>query len=108
MFIYEKRCETLARYMIVNNATVRQAAAKFGISKSTVHKDVTEKLKQENKGLYSEIKQLLEKNRCERHLRGGAATKTKYELIRESKRTSEKRLQKIKKEDEMHTENSKW
>lgn len=91
MYIYEKRCEVLAHYMIANNATVRQAAAKYGISKSTVHKDVTEMLKQENKGLYAEIKTLLEKNRNERHLRGGAATKTKYELIRESKRTSEKK-----------------
>jgi len=107
MLIYEKRCEALAHYMIVNNATVRQAAAKYGISKSTVHKDVTEKLKQENKGLYSEIKQLLEKNRSERHLRGGAATKTKYELIRESKRAGAKMTSEDQKEDEQHTENSR-
>ncbi len=68
----------LAEYMIENNTTVRQCASAFGISKSTVHKDVTEKLKDENSDLYFKTKQLLEKNKAERHIRGGEATKRKY------------------------------
>ena len=94
MQINETRCEILAKYMIKNNATVRQAAEKFGISKSTVHKDVAERLKDVNKGLHSEIKELLDKNRKERHLRGGAATKYKYILLRKEKSKSEKNSKK--------------
>ncbi len=85
MPIYEERCEALARYIIKNGATVRQAAAKSGISKSTVHKDVTEKLKEINPGLYTEVKCVLEKNRNERHIRGGEATKNKYAILRSKK-----------------------
>ena len=86
MAIYEKRCEALARYIIKNGATVRQTASESGISKSTVHKDVTEKLKEIDPGLYSEVKQVLEKNRNERHIRGGEATKVKYAMLRNSKK----------------------
>lgn len=79
-FCESERCEVLADYIIKNNATVRSAAGKFGISKSTVHKDVTERLKNVNRGLYNEVKEILEKNKAERHLRGGEATKMKYLL----------------------------
>ena len=72
------RCEILAEYMIENKATVRAAAQRFGISKSTVHKDVTLKLGYENPALYREVQDLLEKNKAERHLRGGEATRKKY------------------------------
>ena len=94
MPIYEQRCETLAKYIIKNGATVRQAAAYSGISKSTVHKDVTEKLKQVDKGLYADVKAVLEKNRNERHLRGGEATKIKYEAIRKHKTAPQKKSSK--------------
>ena len=73
-----KRCESLARYIIENNTTVRDAAKKFGISKSTVHKDITEKLSKENRGLFLDVKKILQQNKSERHLRGGEATKQKY------------------------------
>lgn len=77
-FSIKSRCETLAEYMIANNATVRLCAQAFGISKSTVHKDITEKLKNENSVLYEKTKELLEKNKAERHIRGGEATRIKY------------------------------
>lgn len=73
-----ERCEIFARYMIDNNATVRATANRFLISKSTVHKDVTSRLKITNPVLYSEVKKVLIKNKEERHLRGGEATKQKY------------------------------
>ena len=76
------RCEILARYMIENGGTVRSTAAKFGISKSTVHKDVTERLKAINKPLYVSVRKILESNKAERHLRGGEATKKKYMNIK--------------------------
>ena len=72
------RCELLARYVIENNATVRGAAAHFGISKSTVHKDLTTKLKYISKPLYDQVKSILEQNKSERHIRGGEATRLKY------------------------------
>ena len=72
------RCEIFADYVIENGATVRQAATHFGISKSTVHKDVTEKLRGVNLSLYEDVKKVLEKNKEERHIRGGLATKNKY------------------------------
>lgn len=72
------RCEILAEYLIINKATVRETAYKYGISKSTVHKDITEKLKNVNKGLYDEAKEILNINKSERHIRGGEATKLKY------------------------------
>lgn len=74
----KERCEILGAYIVENNATVRDAAQKFSISKSTVHKDVTEKLYNENRQLYKKVKSVLEKNKSERHLRGGEATKQKY------------------------------
>ncbi len=81
----KERCVQLAWYMLENNATVRSAAIKFGISKSTVHKDVTQSLQRVNQPLYNEIKKLLEHNKQERHLRGGQATRIKYMRINESK-----------------------
>ena len=74
----KERCVMLARYLVENNATVRAVASKFGISKSTVHKDITVNLKKANKTLYYETKAVLDKNKQERHLRGGEATKNKY------------------------------
>lgn len=68
----------LGEYIVETGATVRAAAEKFKISKSTVHKDVTEKLQHENRGLYDAVKKVLERNKSERHLRGGEATKQKY------------------------------
>ena len=72
------RCVLLANYIIENGATVRVAAMRFGISKSTVHKDVTQVLPHVNRALYLHVKQVLDKNKQERHLRGGQATKKKY------------------------------
>ena len=72
------RCVLLANYIIENGATVRVAAMRFGISKSTVHKDVTQVLPHVNRVLYLHVKQVLDKNKQERHLRGGQATKKKY------------------------------
>lgn len=72
------RCEILADYVIETGATVRQAATHFGISKSTVHKDLSAKLKYVNKTQYNRVKEILERNKSERHIRGGEATKRKY------------------------------
>lgn len=74
----EERAVELANYIIENKATVRAAAKKFGISKSTVHKDVTERLVQINSVLAEEAKVVLDKNKAERHIRGGLATRAKY------------------------------
>lgn len=74
----EQRASVLAVYMIENRSTVRAAAQKFGISKSTVHKDLISKLPQENPVLYQQVRQLLDQNKAERHLRGGMATRRKY------------------------------
>ncbi len=93
MPIYEERCEALARYIIKNAATLRQAAANSGISKSTVHKDVTEKLKDINPGLFTDVKCVLEKNRSERHIRGGEATKNKYAVLRNNKEKNKRKTQ---------------
>ena len=68
----------IARYIIDNNTTVRQAAKHFGISKSTVHKDVTERLVQVNPSLAAEARKVLDVNKSERHIRGGLATREKY------------------------------
>ena len=72
------RCDLLADYIIRTGATVRDTAKVFGVSKSTVHKDVTERLRHENPQLYKQVKKILEKNKQERHIRGGMATKRKY------------------------------
>lgn len=72
------RCVVLAEYLIEHQATVRSAAAIYGVSKSTVHKDVTQTLKFVNKPLFLEVQKVLQKNKQERHLRGGEATRIKY------------------------------
>ena len=74
----EERATELAEFIIKNKSTVRAAAKQFNISKSTVHKDVTERLKTFNKSLYSEVKLILNINKEQRHIRGGMATKEKY------------------------------
>ena len=74
----KERCILLGNYLVENRATVRSVAAKFGVSKSTVHKDITQNLKRIDKQLYYEVKKVLEQNKKERHLRGGEATKNKY------------------------------
>lgn len=74
----KERCEVLATYLVENNSTVRGVAAHFGVSKSTVHKDITQALKHVNKPLYFRVKQILAVNKQERHIRGGEATKRKY------------------------------
>ena len=79
----EERVLELAHYIISTNSTVRAAARKFRVSKSTVHKDVTERLLEINPGLAAEVKDVLENNKAERHLRGGMATKEKYQHAKE-------------------------
>ena len=74
----EKRACELAVYMIETGATVRTAAKHFGISKSTVHKDLTQRLYQCNRRLYEQVRMILETNKAQRHLRGGMATRDKY------------------------------
>ena len=74
----KERCVVLGEYLLDHQSTVRSAAQIFGISKSTVHKDVTQVLKNVNKPLYYEVQGLLQKNKQERHLRGGEATRLKY------------------------------
>ena len=74
----KERCIVLASYIIENHTTVRAAAARFGISKSTVHKDVTQNLKRVNRSMYYEVKKILDINKSERHIRGGEATRKKY------------------------------
>ena len=75
----ERRAIEIANYIIEEKTTVRQAAKKFGVSKSTIHKDVTERLEQINSALASQARSVLELNKSERHIRGGMATKKKYE-----------------------------
>ena len=74
----EERAIGIANYIIEKNATVRQAAKAFGVSKSTVHKDVTDRLLQINPSLAKEARGVLDVNKSERHIRGGLATKEKY------------------------------
>ncbi|MCD7788166.1 MAG: sporulation transcriptional regulator SpoIIID [Firmicutes bacterium] len=81
----KSREERIGEYIIETGATVRAAAAHFGISKSTVHKDVAQKLKGTNYALYTSVKAVLEKNKAERHIRGGEATRKMY-LMRKSSR----------------------
>lgn len=75
----EERAVIFSRYIVENNATVRDTAKKFGISKSTVHKDVSQRLKNIDFDLYERVRVVLNKNKAERHIRGGMATKKKYE-----------------------------
>ena len=81
----EERCEAVANFVIENKATVREAGKRFGISKSTVHKDITEKLSKINPALYAQVCSVLELNRLERHIRGGLATKRKFEQIKSTR-----------------------
>ena len=74
----EKRAIDIANYIVEHNTTVRQTAKQFGISKSTVHKDVTERLAQVNPSLAAEARKVLDVNKSERHIRGGLATREKY------------------------------
>ena len=76
--IIEERTVELAEYIIQNKCTVREAARKFGISKSTVHKDVTERLLDINGRLAADVRKILAENKQERHIRGGYATREKY------------------------------
>ena len=78
VFKYKERCEVFGAYIVDNNGTVRQTANYFGISKSTVHKDIATKLKYINPPLYTSVKVVLDKNKAERHIRGGDATRRKY------------------------------
>lgn len=78
------RSEMIASYMIEHKVTVREAAKHFHVSKSTVHKDITEKLKYINPSLHDEVGKLLAVNKSERHIRGGEATRRKYQKIHEA------------------------
>ncbi len=79
-----QRAVELARYIIENDATVRDAAKRFGVSKSTVHKDLSERLRGIDRGLYVQARTVLERNKAERHLRGGEATRRRYEKLRKN------------------------
>lgn len=81
----QERCVILGKFIVENNSTVRAAARRFGISKSTVHQDITVKLEKTNKALYDEVKSVLDKNKQERHIRGGEATKKKYRELSKKK-----------------------
>ena len=84
----EERAVGIARYIIHENATVRQAAREFGISKSTAHKDCVERLQCINPSLAKEVRKVLDVNKLERHIRGGMATKEKYKHSKEEKISS--------------------
>ena len=77
------RARELAVYIIETRTTIRQAAKHFGLSKSTVHKDLSERLPLANRALYLSVREILDQNRAERHIRGGLATKRKYALRRQ-------------------------
>lgn len=87
--IVEERAAMLGEYIIENRATVRTAAKKFGVSKSTVHKDVSQRLKVLNPAMYREVRQVLDLNKSERHIRGGMATKNKYLKEKQNKNHSD-------------------
>ena len=78
----EERAVKLAQYIIDSKDTVRGTAKKFGISKSTVHKDLSQRLENINHSLYLEVREVLDENKAERHIRGGLATKKKYEKMK--------------------------
>ena len=81
----DERARRLAEYLINEKSTVRSTASKFGISKSTVHKDISCRLKRIDPALYAEAAKVLDTNKSERHIRGGNATKQKYECVKASK-----------------------
>lgn len=78
----EERVIEVAHYIIDSKDTVRGSAKKFGVSKSTIHKDVSQRLEKINKALYIEVRKILDENKAERHIRGGLATKKKYEKMK--------------------------
>ena len=78
----ERRARELAVHLIERRTTIRDAAKHFSVSKSTVHKDLSERLKEIDRSLYVQVKEILEQNKAERHLRGGDATKRKYQKQR--------------------------
>lgn len=78
----EERALILGQYIAEEGATVRAAAQKFGVSKSTVHKDVTGRLRRLNPALYGQVRGILDRNKSERHIRGGMATRKKYQLMK--------------------------
>ncbi|MCI9669133.1 MAG: sporulation transcriptional regulator SpoIIID [Oscillospiraceae bacterium] len=80
----EERAITFAHYIIEHHTTVRATAKEFHISKSTVHKDITERLKKMNPLLYNQVKEVLDKNKSERHIRGGIATREKYARMKKN------------------------
>lgn len=88
----EKRACDLAVYIIENNATIRAAAKKFGVSKSTVHKDLTQRLAWCNQGLYVQVKRILEIHKAERHIRGGMATQRKYREAKDGQKQETERF----------------
>ena len=81
----EERIIKLANYLVDTRCTVRSAAKKFGVSKSTVHKDLTTRLRKVNKPLFYKVREVLDENKMQRHIRGGLATKEKYERIKKIK-----------------------
>ena len=80
--VIDDRATRLGEYIVENKATVRRAAKQFGVSKSTVHKDVSQRLKYIDSGLYKDVKNILAVNKAHRHIRGGLATKKKYESLK--------------------------
>ena len=78
----DRRARELAVYLIERRTTIRDAAKHFSVSKSTVHKDLSERLREIDRSLYVQVKEILEQNKAERHLRGGDATKRKYQKQR--------------------------
>ncbi|MDR0883772.1 MAG: sporulation transcriptional regulator SpoIIID [Oscillospiraceae bacterium] len=83
--IPEERAVELAEYIVETRGTVRAAAQQFGVSKSTVHMDVAQRLRQTNPGLYHEVREVLDVNKAQRHLRGGMATREKYQALLDSR-----------------------
>lgn len=86
----EQRAIDIGRYIAETSCTVRSAAKKFGVSKSTVHKDITTRLKDIDALLYKEVDKVMQTNKAQRHIRGGMATKLKYSLKRQMKENCEK------------------
>lgn len=82
MNVIDERATKLGEFIVENKATVRRAAKQFGISKSTVHKDVSQRLQYIDRGLYRDVKNVLAVNKAQRHIRGGMATKKKYESLK--------------------------
>ena len=88
----EERITTLASYIIENKATVRETAKQFGVSKSSVHKDVAERLWEINRPMARMVKSVLQENKAERHIRGGRATKEKYRKMKQCKKAQDLNL----------------